>query len=55
MGCLLFCVIFEKFLIFLEWVIVENLGLDILLYYLDDFIFVGSKGLGNCYNLMSLF
>lgn len=55
MGCSLSCAIFEKFSTFLEWATVENSGLDTLSHYLDDFIFAGSKGSGNCYNLMSSF
>lgn len=55
MGCSLSCDIFEKFSTFLEWATVENSGLDTLSHYLDDFIFAGSKGSGNCYNLMSSF
>lgn len=55
MGCSLYCAIFEYFSPFLEWATVENSDLDTLSHYLDDFIFAGSKGLGNCHNLMSSF
>lgn len=41
MGCLISCVLWEKFVYFVQWVVEVKIGVYILNYYLDDFIFVG--------------
>lgn len=54
MGCLISCVLWEKFVSFLEWVIIIKIGKDILRYYFDDFIFV-VKDIEGCKLLMLSF
>lgn len=55
MGCSISCSIFEKFSTFLQWVITNKSGLNTVEHYLDDFIFAGSRGSGECLQLMTLF
>jgi hypothetical protein len=49
-GILNFAVLF-----FLHWVVQSKTDLDTLDHYLDDFIFAGANGSGNCALLMDAF
>ena len=55
MGCSIFCSLFETFATFLHWVVQSKTDLDTLDHYLDDFIFAGANGSGNCALLMDAF
>ena len=55
MGCSISCSLFEKFATFLHWVVQSKTDLDTLDHYLDDFIFAGANGSGNCALLMDAF
>lgn len=48
MGCSLSCHYFELFSSFLDWVVRQKTGLDLVLHYLDDFLFVGKDGTHDC-------
>lgn len=55
MGCSISCAIFEKFSTFLQWAVINKSGLRTVEHYLDDFIFVGRSGSGDCLQLMTIF
>lgn len=55
MGLSLSCSLFEKFATFLHWLVSFKSGISSLDHYLDDFIFVGEKGTGDCEKLVSTF
>ncbi|KAJ1206227.1 hypothetical protein NDU88_001636 [Pleurodeles waltl] len=48
MGCALSCSLFETFACFLEWALKENNPPGSSLHYLDDFLFIGKAGSGEC-------
>ena len=54
MGCSISCSLFEKFSTFLEWALVQRVGLAAVLHYLDDFLF-GGKDFCECSALMRSF
>ena len=47
--------LFEKFSTFLHWVVANEASLDTLDHLLDDFIFAGKKGSGDCEILLETF
>ncbi|XP_072051535.1 uncharacterized protein [Amphiura filiformis] len=50
--------LFEKFSTFIEWVVKRESGSDKVTHYADDFLFVGTKDLGNkssCNRLVRIF
>ncbi|XP_067322974.1 uncharacterized protein [Anolis sagrei] len=55
MGCAVSCAAFETFSTFLEWAIKEKSGLRGVAHYLDDFLFVGRSGSGDCGALLCAF
>ena len=55
MGLSLSCNLFEKFATFLHWLIVFKSNVPTIDHYLDDFIFAGKKGSGDCEKLVSTF
>lgn len=55
MGCSVSCVAFEAFSTFLEWALHRETGLDGLVHYLDDFLFIGTSGSGYCRVLLESF
>ncbi|XP_061485677.1 uncharacterized protein LOC133386068 [Rhineura floridana] len=55
MGCSISCALFERFSTFLEWAIKRRTGMDSVVHYLDDFLFVGGAGTGECLHLMAQF
>ena len=56
MGCSVSCSTWEKFGTFIEWS-VQKISPDggAVLHYVDDFLFVGKKGTGDCKNVMNNF
>ncbi|XP_053544942.1 uncharacterized protein LOC128635859 [Bombina bombina] len=48
MGCAISCAYFERFSSFLHWAVVRRSGLGQVAHYLDDFLFLGSAGSGEC-------
>ncbi|KAJ1214052.1 hypothetical protein NDU88_001680 [Pleurodeles waltl] len=48
MGCAVSCSLFETIACFLEWALKENNPLGSSLHYLDDFLFIGKAGSGEC-------
>lgn len=55
MGCFLSCSYFEAFSIFLHWVLCGHLGPDRVVYYLDNFLFIGPPGDTLCFDLLQAF
>nr|XP_008117750.1 PREDICTED: uncharacterized protein LOC103280454 [Anolis carolinensis] len=55
MGCSVSCNAFEQFSSFLEWAIRKKSGLSGVAHYLDDFLFIGKAGTGQCRYLMQQF
>lgn len=55
MGCSLSCSYFESFASFIQWVVSFESGLDSVLHYLDDFLFIGPAGSPLCSCLLKLF
>jgi hypothetical protein len=53
MDCSVSCNLFEKFSIFLQWVVETRCGLHSVDHYLDDFILVGRKFSNDCSTLMN--
>lgn len=55
MGCAISCALFEKFSTFLHWSVEQHSNLNSIVHYLDDFLFAGAQGTGNCSILMDSF
>ncbi|XP_067323909.1 uncharacterized protein [Anolis sagrei] len=55
MGCSVSCAAFETFSTFLEWAVKTKAGLKGVVHYLDDFLFVGKGGSGDCGALLHAF
>ncbi|XP_067318612.1 uncharacterized protein [Anolis sagrei] len=55
MGCAISCAAFETFSSFLEWVARTISQSSSITHYLDDFLFVGKQGGGECARLLSTF
>lgn len=55
MGCAISCYFFELFSSFLDGVVIQEAGIQSLLHYLDDFLFVGPAGSGHCLRLLTVF
>ncbi|CAN2388332.1 RNA-mediated [Pristimantis euphronides] len=55
MGCSISCRYFETFSTFLEWVVRMRSGVSSVIHYLDDFLFVGPAGSGQCSHLLQVF
>ena len=47
-GCAISCNLFEKFLTFLRWELQRQVGVGIVIYYLNDFLCLGSYGSDEC-------
>ena len=54
-GCAISYNLFEKFLTFLRWELQRQVGVGIVIYYLNDFLFLGSYGSDECACLMQGF
>lgn len=52
MGCSVSCSAFERFSSFLEWALKQRSGCESAVHYLDDFLFVGPAGSGQCTALL---
>ncbi|XP_062828282.1 uncharacterized protein LOC134296685 isoform X1 [Anolis carolinensis] len=55
MGCSVSCAAFESFSTFLEWALKSKSGLSGVVHYLDDFLFIGMSGSGECEFLLHSF
>ncbi|KAJ1178185.1 hypothetical protein NDU88_003432 [Pleurodeles waltl] len=55
MGCAVSCSLFETFACFLEWALIESNPPGSSLHYLDDFLFIGRAGSGNCRATLNAF
>nr|XP_033795814.1 uncharacterized protein LOC117358235 [Geotrypetes seraphini] len=55
MGCSISCSYFEMFSSFLHWVVVQRAGLDAVVHYLDDFLFIGPADSDDCSRLKGAF
>nr|XP_033806845.1 uncharacterized protein LOC117363363 isoform X1 [Geotrypetes seraphini] len=55
MGCSISCAYFEMFSSFLHWVLVQQVGVDSVVHYLDDFLFIGAGSSGVCARLKQVF
>ncbi|KAJ1106593.1 hypothetical protein NDU88_003994 [Pleurodeles waltl] len=55
MGCAVSCALFETFACFLEWALREGTPPGSSLHYLDDFLFIGRAGSGECKATLSAF
>ncbi|XP_067317701.1 uncharacterized protein [Anolis sagrei] len=55
MGCSVSCAAFEKFSTFLEWALKVKAGVKGVVHYLDDFLFIGRAGRGECKVLLASF
>lgn len=55
MGCCLSCCYFEAFASFLEWVVSQVVGVQSLIHYLDNFLFLGPPKTKVCMDLLSSF
>lgn len=55
MGCSISCAAFEKFSTFLEWVFCQRANTRNVVHYLDDFLFAGRQGTGQCQFYMNTF
>lgn len=55
MACSVSCAIFERFSSMLEWVTVRETGLHHTVHYVDDFLFAGRQGTGNCEYMLQAF
>ena len=47
--------IFEKFSIFLQWVVIQQARHNSMAHLLDDFLFAGPRGTSVCFQLVSAF
>lgn len=47
--------LFEKFTTFSHWSVEQHSNLNSIAHYLDDFLFAGAQGTGNCSVLMDSF
>ncbi|XP_054843457.1 uncharacterized protein LOC129335043 [Eublepharis macularius] len=55
MGCSISCASFERFSSFLEWALKHRLRCFDACHYLDDYLFVGPEGSGQCARLLAGF
>lgn len=55
MGCSVSCAYFETFSTFLHWVLCGESGMDSVVHYLDDFLFIGPHGSAACGQLLQTF
>ncbi|XP_060111130.1 olfactory receptor 6N1-like [Heteronotia binoei] len=55
MGCSVSCASFERFSSFVEWALRIKSGLNNTVHYLDDYLFVGPAGSGQCNRLLRSF
>lgn len=55
MGCSLSCTLFELFSSMLEWAVRQRCGLKSTAHYLDDFLWAGPAGSGQCKALLTTF
>lgn len=55
MGYSISCSSFKRFSSFLEWALKRRSGCRAVVHYLDDFLFAGQAGLGQCAHLLTGF
>ena len=55
MGCSISCSVFEKFSTFVEWKLRDLTGYRSTAHYLDDYLFCGKQGTGQCSFLLGQF
>lgn len=55
MGCSVFCSAFQSFSMFLEWAVRQKAEVNSTAHYLDDFLFMGLAGSGQCAQLLCTF
>ena len=54
-GCSVSCATWEKFSTFIEWVLTMKANRGMSIHYLDDYLFAGSQGSGDCKALLEIF
>ena len=54
-GCSVSCATWEKFSTFIEWAVQTGAQRGLSIHYLDDYLFVGTQGSGDCKALLEVF
>ena len=54
-GCSVSCATWVKFSTFIEWLVQKEAQKGLSMHYLDDYLFVGAQGSGDCKTLLEVF